>query len=44
MGNKDKGKKETKKPPKPKSKATPNKREGFSQPAVRIVNEATKDG
>jgi hypothetical protein len=43
MGSKDKGKKEIKKRPKPKAKAAPmRKREDFSQPAVRIVREATE--
>jgi len=42
MGNKDKGKKETKKPAKPQPKAAPGrKREDFSQ-AVRIVKEAAE--
>jgi hypothetical protein len=44
MGNKDKGKKETKKPAKKTPKASPaRKREEFSQSAVRIVREATEN-
>jgi hypothetical protein len=46
MGSKDKGKKEAKKPPKPKAKATPSihvpvrkSYEGFSQAAVRETTE-----
>jgi hypothetical protein len=48
MGSKDKGKKETKKPPKPKAKAAPSthmpvrKIEDFSQAAVRAVRETTE--
>jgi hypothetical protein len=48
MGSKDKGKKETKKRPKPKAKAAPSahtpirKVEDFSQAAVRTVREATE--
>jgi hypothetical protein len=44
MGSKDKGKKETKKPPKPKAKAAPapRKREDFSQAAARIVRQGTE--
>jgi hypothetical protein len=48
MGSKDKGRKESKKPPKPKAKATPNvhapvrKVENFSQTAVRPVRETTE--
>jgi len=39
MGSKDKGKKETKKPPKPKSKAAPRKREDVNPGAARTVRE-----
>jgi len=39
---KTKGKKESKKPPKPKSKAALRKREGFSPAAVRIVRESSE--
>jgi len=44
MGNKDKGKRESKKPAKKPSKAAPvRKREDFGHTAVRIVREATED-
>jgi hypothetical protein len=49
MGSKDKGKKETKKPPKPKAKAAPHvhtpvrKVEDFSQAHVRIVKDSTEN-
>jgi hypothetical protein len=43
MGNKNTGKRETKKKPQPKPKVAPGrKREDFSQAAVRIVKEATE--
>src|SRR5271163_5301379 len=42
MGSKDKGKKETKKPPKPKSKAAPRKREDVNPVAARIIREPTE--
>jgi hypothetical protein len=43
MGSKDKGKKETKKPPKPKPKATPGVRkiEGANQAAFRNIKESS---
>jgi hypothetical protein len=47
MGSKDKGKKESKKPPKPKAKSAPNvhtpirKVEDFSQAAPRIIRESS---
>jgi len=38
MGNKNKGKKETKKPPKPEPKAAPGRRrDDFSQTVTRIA-------
>jgi hypothetical protein len=43
MGNKDKGKRETKKPSKKQPKAVPaRKREDFNQATARIVREATE--
>ncbi len=48
MGSKDKGRKESKKPPKPKAKTAPGvhtpvrKVENFSQPPVRTVRETTE--
>ncbi len=46
MGSKDKGKKETKKPPKPKPKATPGIRkiEGANQAAFRNIKESSGNG
>lgn len=42
MGNKDKGKRESKKPAKKQPKAAPaRKREEFSQTTTRIAGEAT---
>jgi hypothetical protein len=35
MGNKDKGRKEVKKAPKPKPKALPQRREGFTPPPAK---------
>jgi len=42
MGSKDKGKKETKKPPKPKSKGAPRKREDVNPVSARIIREPTE--
>ncbi len=43
MGNKDKGKREAKKPAKKSPKAVPaRKREDFSQAAARIIREGTE--
>jgi hypothetical protein len=43
MGNKDKGKRETKKPSKKQSKVAPTrKREDFNQVTARIVRENTE--
>jgi hypothetical protein len=45
MGNKDKGKRESKKPAKKPSKPAPaRKREDFSQTVTRIEKEATERG
>jgi len=45
MGNKDKGKRESKKPPKKQPKAAPGrKREDFSQTVAHIVRETTDKG
>jgi hypothetical protein len=43
MGNKDKGRKEKKKQPKPKAPPAP-RHEEFSQIATRMVKEATEKG
>jgi hypothetical protein len=45
MGSKDKGKKETKKPPKPKAKTAPSTRktrEDFGQTSARIGGESSE--
>ena len=43
MGNKDKGKRETKKAPKPRPKAEPARRhDEFSQVGVHTIREATE--
>jgi hypothetical protein len=45
MGNKDKGKRESKKPPKKQPKAAPGrKREDISQTVAHIVRETTDKG